>query len=434
MTNPIFAAFRARVWRAASRSGALLFSTLLFCAAVQAQEVAGEVVLVQGLAQVGGQAAQVGQPVRVGQVLETRAEAYLYIKTADGGLFILRPGTEARIETWRVDAAQPASSQIRYELKTGVARVISGAAVKAARQNFRLNTPVAAIGVRGTDFTVFTDDNHSQVSVLSGGVVVSPFAPGCSPQGLGPCEGQSSLELFAGQGKRLIRVSRGESVPQLIEANGQKNTPDKIAPPGKDEPKVDAAAGLDLLPSKQPDVALTPVEGGGAQPVRAGIVWGRWEPLLGQPAALVPSELQKTGYNLLALRGPYALLRDAATDWRPAQGNIGFSLGSGEAIVQHDISGRRELASVENGQLHVNFANNSFSTRIEVAADSGRQSFYSSGKVLSNGVLEGAGVFTGQANMNLKGVLGTGNNEAAYLFSGRFDQNSSVHGVTHWQR
>ena len=48
MTNPIFAAFRARVWRAASRSGALLFSTLLFCAAVQAQEVAGEVVLVQG--------------------------------------------------------------------------------------------------------------------------------------------------------------------------------------------------------------------------------------------------------------------------------------------------------------------------------------------------------------------------------------------------
>lgn len=432
MTNLIFAALRARVWRASARSGVLLFSCLLFCAAVQAQEVAGEVVLVQGPARVGGQAAQAGQPVRVGQVLETHAAAYLYIKTADGGFFILRPGTEARIETWRVDAAQPVNSQIRYELKTGVARVISGAAIKAARQNFRLNTPVAAIGVRGTDFTVFTDDNHSQVSVLSGGVVVSPFAASCSPQGLGPCEGQNSLELFAGQGKRLIRVRRGESVPQLIEAAGQKNAPDKIAPPGKDEPKVDAAAGLDLLPSKQPGLVLTPVEGG--EPVRAGIVWGRWEPLLGQPAALVPSELQKAGYNLLALRGPYALLRDAAPDWRPAQGNIGFSLGSGEAIVQHDISGRRELASVENGQLHVNFANNSFSTRIDVATDSGRQSFHSSGKVLSNGVLEGAGVFTGQANMNLKGVLGAGNNEAAYLFSGRFDQNRSVHGVTHWQR
>lgn len=43
-------------------------------------------------------------------------------------------------------------SLVRFRLDRGVARAISGAAAEGARERFRLNTPLVAIGVRGTDF------------------------------------------------------------------------------------------------------------------------------------------------------------------------------------------------------------------------------------------------------------------------------------------
>lgn len=41
--------------------------------------------------------------------------------------------------------------EVRFKLETGVARAISGTAAESAKDRFRLNTPLVAIGVRGTD-------------------------------------------------------------------------------------------------------------------------------------------------------------------------------------------------------------------------------------------------------------------------------------------
>jgi hypothetical protein len=126
-------------------------------------------------------------------MLSTGGDGFIYIKTVDNGLFILRPATQARIAAYHVDAKNPANTHVKFELLSGVARSKSGDAVKQARQNFRFNTPVAAIGVRGTDFTVFTDNDTSRVAVISGGVVVSGFSGACRPEGAGPCEGAPAV-------------------------------------------------------------------------------------------------------------------------------------------------------------------------------------------------------------------------------------------------
>ncbi|RFP11900.1 MULTISPECIES: FecR domain-containing protein [unclassified Duganella] len=214
----------------------LLFLTgaLLLAHAAHAAE-AGKVIFVAGAAKIAAVAATLDAPVGEGELLSTGADGYIYIKTIDNGLFILRPNTQARIASYHIDADNPANTRIKLELLSGVARSQSGQAVKLARQNFRFNTPVAAIGVRGTDFTVFTDSNTSRVTVLSGGITMSGFAGGCRPEGTGPCEGTAARELSAAQRGQLLQLQRGQAAPQLLQGNSSL-VPDVVAPPRGDEP------------------------------------------------------------------------------------------------------------------------------------------------------------------------------------------------------
>jgi hypothetical protein len=207
---------------------------LLLAQAAYAAE-AGKVIFVAGSAKVAERQAALNTPVGEGELLVTGADGYIYIKTIDNGLFILRPNSQARIASYHVDNANPANTRIKLELLSGVARSQSGQAVKQARQNFRFNTPVAAIGVRGTDFTVFTDQNTSRVTVLSGGITMSGFAAGCSPDGIGPCEGSATRDLYAAQKGQLLQMQRGQSAPQLLQGNNSL-APDVVAPPRLDEP------------------------------------------------------------------------------------------------------------------------------------------------------------------------------------------------------
>ena len=119
---------------------------LSLSAAVWADE-AGKVVLSVGEVRVQGQPVKAGHSVQAGDRLSTGADGYVYIKTVDNGFLILRPNSDASIIAYQADSHTPANSRFKFELREGVARSISGQAVKNAKQNFRFNTPVAAIGV-----------------------------------------------------------------------------------------------------------------------------------------------------------------------------------------------------------------------------------------------------------------------------------------------
>jgi len=212
---------------------------------------AGKVIFVAGEVRAESRQLTLGAAVNEGELLSTGADGYVYIKTLDEGLFILRPKTRARIATYQIDKVNPANTRVKLELLNGVARTQSGKAVKLARQNFRFNTPVAAIGVRGTDFTVFTDDQTSSVAVLSGGITISGFSGGCVREGSGPCEGAASRELSASQKGQLLQIRRGQAAAQLVTSSAL--APDVVAPPRADEPLAKATAN-----SAPQEVAVTP--------------------------------------------------------------------------------------------------------------------------------------------------------------------------------
>jgi hypothetical protein len=235
----------------------VLVSMTLMAGAVQAAE-AGKVIFVAGAAQVVDRKAAEGDTVLEGELLQTGGDGFLYVKTADNGLFILRPNTKARIVAYQIDTVNPNNTRVKLELISGVARAKSGDAVKRARQNFRFNTPVAAIGVRGTDFTVFTDATTSRISVLNGGVVVSGFGEGCRPEGGGPCEGGRSRELSAAQRGQLLQIQQGSPAPQLL--NGTSVVPEQLvtpvgaplaAGPGRDGPVSHVDTNVDIKKSEK---------------------------------------------------------------------------------------------------------------------------------------------------------------------------------------
>jgi hypothetical protein len=438
----------------------IVVSALAFAGHSHAAE-AGKVIFAAGSVQIAERAGAEGAAVNEGELLATGDDGFLYIKTVDNGLFILRPKTRARIVAYHVDQANPANTRVKLELISGVARSKSGDAVKLARQNFRFNTPVAAIGVRGTDFTVFTDQDTSRVAVLTGGVVVSGFAGACRPEGGGPCEGAASRELSASQRGQLLQVKRGQQSPQLLQ--GGANAPDLVSPPRSDEPlaKNGGAASeptldprksesFDKLVSATPPVTPPPTkpEQPPVTPTPPVVVvppvtepqlpereiqWGRWASLMDQ--APTTSLTGPDGAERIIL-GNFVLFRTAGKDYvLPERGSVGFVLKNSEAyILDADPAVAAVAAQVRNGQLNVDFGKASFVTSFDLVGGGETFKMMAEGAVSPEGRLGNSQyVRPATNNMDVSGVLSNaGNGSAAYIFQGRLDANRTANGVTYW--
>ena len=454
---------------------------LVFCltGAVWAADAA-RVVFVAGQATVAGQAAQIGAAVVEGQSLQTGKDGYLYLETIDHGFFILRPNSKGQIVSYFVDAQNSANSRMKLELESGVARHISGQAAKSARQNFRFNTPVAAIGLRGTDFTIYADQNVTRITVLSGGVVVSSLSGACLAEGFGPCESPASRELFAnlnasttsslGKATQTLQVERGQT-PVILQ--GTELAPDLIAPPRSNEPaapKLSAVSPLQpsALAPLRPTAALTPSQstaltqspalsltaastdklskdqnleayktnlvtqsnsstGGASQ-----LIWGRWQAVLDQKIEVDVAALQAKN-QLIAANNYYAVMRNSDSVWLPtSQAYIGFALTQSQAVITDEASRVAVPAKLENGQLQVDFAKSSFFTKFDLVSQSQRFQLQNNGEVSPDGKLYGGPQFLRPNNMYVSGALASDNRSAAYLFQSRLDDGRLASGVTLW--
>ena len=157
---------------------------------------------------------QAGDAVRVGDRLYTEAGGHVHVRFVDDALVSVRPSSTLDIVRYDYDAKNPSDSAVKFELSEGVARAISGEAAKSARQNFRLNTPIAAIGVRGTDFVVSADALSTRALVNEGSIVVAPFSSECSVEALGPCAADA-VELTQNT-LQAVEVNQLASTPQLV--------------------------------------------------------------------------------------------------------------------------------------------------------------------------------------------------------------------------
>lgn len=161
------------------------------------------------------QEASSGMELYSGDTLVTFTSGYLHLQFIDNALLSMRPGSRLSIEMYDYDPESPEFNAVRFNLEEGLARSVSGSAAKQNNQKFRLNTPIAAIGVRGTDFTVLADADRVRTFVSEGAIVVSPFSSECHSLALGPCA-KDGIEL-KGNSNQLVEFNSFSVRPQLLQ-------------------------------------------------------------------------------------------------------------------------------------------------------------------------------------------------------------------------
>lgn len=128
-------------------------TSALAATAGQVQFVAGEVLLDRGG---GSQDVVRGAEVEVGDVLRSGPSGQAQIRFTDGGIMALYPQSQMAIGAYS-DSAQSGGSEDRFAVRflQGALRAVTGKIGQRSPQNYRVITPTAVVGIRGTAFKVF---------------------------------------------------------------------------------------------------------------------------------------------------------------------------------------------------------------------------------------------------------------------------------------
>lgn len=122
---------------------------------------------------------RLGAPLSEGDRIITGRDSVAIIVFGDDGRVSLRADSELLIRRYRIDPSG-AETQLQLDLVRGAVRQISGQAARLQPERYRLNTPIAAIGVRGTDFLASISSESMDTFVHEGMIVVLPNLAGCS--------------------------------------------------------------------------------------------------------------------------------------------------------------------------------------------------------------------------------------------------------------
>lgn len=180
---------------------ATLLAALLLAGSAQAAEKAGDITMLTGRATAATQLGDIRSLrkdgyVYPGEIINTGPNTYLNIKFTDGGRMLLRPNTRFQIAEYRYseprqarrrpqdrNVEQQAEGNALFRLLKGGFRAVTGLIGRENREDYKVRTPVATIGIRGTDFEArlcagdcFDIDPLPQdglyAGVLEGGIVL----------------------------------------------------------------------------------------------------------------------------------------------------------------------------------------------------------------------------------------------------------------------
>ncbi|MGE4062016.1 MAG: FecR domain-containing protein [Rhodospirillaceae bacterium] len=117
-------------------------------------------------------------PVFTADILETGPTGKLRVTFSDNTQLTLGPDADVVIDEF-VYAPEKKTGNAAIRIASGTARILAGAIEdNGGAQSFAISTPIATIGIRGTDFFVEMEDDHLQVALFSGYEVTVTNAAG----------------------------------------------------------------------------------------------------------------------------------------------------------------------------------------------------------------------------------------------------------------
>ena len=430
----------------------------------------GEVSLVIGKAFIESESQRAvriknGDFLREGDFIRTESSGHVHIRFVDDAVLSVRPLSELEIIAYRFDQTNPENSLVKLNLVQGTARTVSGEAAKTARDRFRLNTPIAAIGVRGTDFVVSTTSDSLKALVNDGAIVVAPYSAQCLQGGTGPCE-VNSIEL-GGQSMQILEFDSDMTQPRLVpiiaagqdaeQFQGIVGSLGAISGTSENDPVILGAAteeedatfrevitdrdvitegvtSVDLGVNARnnapyatgytPESQISPTELRQRQ-----LVWGRFADGRGslERLTLPLSEAAQGREVSIGANFEYFLFRpeQGEVQVRNGLGEIGFSLSSAQAYFKNN--GEISPVAVTRGDLLMDFGNNTFETSLDLYhMQLGETQFSALGKIFNGGYFHNR---NGQSR--IVGASSLDGSESGYFFD--FHKwEGLVQGITLW--
>ncbi len=423
-------------------------------------EAVGSVSLVLGVAYVEDDKGQrqrlrVGVPVNVSDRIITEANGHVHINFIDKGLVSVRPSSRLEIVSYDYNAKRPELSTVKFNLEEGVTRSISGDAASSAKDRFRLNTPIAAIGVRGTDFVVSANQQSVRAQVNEGVIVMAPYSDECSVEAIGPC-GANAVEL-AGTSFQMIEMEGGTPLPRLLPAPDErdndsmrqevqlaiadaedtadeKSTRNDVFLEGVTSPRVTAEAAQvadELAVPPQPAVDFTPELALSSSVLNERqLIWGRWADEQSNAEKItVAMAAAQEGRSVAVGNYDYRLYRTIEDSTRVERGLglVRFDLNSAQAFYSSDTG--VVAMQVRGGSLDIDFDSSEFSTELNL-----EHALTGAIDIIGAGEISDAGHFNSRTDeQRISGSVSIDGSEAGYFFERQLEE-GGIDGLTIWDR
>lgn len=113
-----------------------------------------------------------GSEVNSGDII-TIGDGRAQIRFTDGGYLALQPNTVFKVDEYAFEGKSDGKEKGFFSLVKGGLRTISGTIGKANQQTYKLSTPTATIGIRGTAFSATQTGDQLHVTVGQGRVSIT---------------------------------------------------------------------------------------------------------------------------------------------------------------------------------------------------------------------------------------------------------------------
>lgn len=148
--------------------------TIFMTMPVHAKEAVGKTTRIQSEALINGAPAIQGTPVHPGDVIMTGETGRLEVTFNDSTTLTVGGNSEFIIDAYSY-GEDTKDGEALFSLSRGAFRAVTSAVVNIAPENFQVTTPLATIGIRGTDFWggYLSADQLSVIMLKGKGVAIT---------------------------------------------------------------------------------------------------------------------------------------------------------------------------------------------------------------------------------------------------------------------
>ncbi|MBK8743841.1 FecR family protein [Propionivibrio sp.] len=151
-----------------------------------------------------------GAEIGNGDTIRTGDGGRAQIRFSDGAMISLQPKTEFRVDSYQYSGKTDGQEKGFFSLLKGGFRAITGWVGRSNRENYKVTTSVATIGIRGTEYSAKLNDTVGELVVNTGEGLVEV------------CNGAGCMLLASGESGIVSGAkapSRTDSRPQLPPAS-----------------------------------------------------------------------------------------------------------------------------------------------------------------------------------------------------------------------